>query len=524
MPRMGNLAIILHSHIPYCRKSGVWPFGEEWVFEAMAETYIPVLDLVSSAWQARGSTSGAPFLTMSFTPVLAEQLADDYMKSRFLDYLEMRALAAERDVERHEAAHDDARVGQARWFAAYYARIKERFTGHYRCDLLSAVSRLATDGAVELLATAATHAYLPLLGSAERVYTQISLGCEACEHHFGVRPRGAWLPECGYRPGAVERALEACGIQYFVVDTHAIAGGSPRNLYTDSPDEIEPQLPSMSTMRPYRLAGSKLSVFGRDESAAAQVWSKDHGYPGDGDYREFHRRDEVSGLPYWRVTSKLLDLGQKQLYNREAAISTVKGHAAHFAELVRGRLAKYSAASGGEGIVVAPYDMELFGHWWHEGVEWLAALIDIVESCGDVCPSTLGRHLELHPPTEEIAIPESSWGMGGKHAAWLNHETEWMWTSLLRAEKTGDEIAAGLDRLLGEERETALQALRELLLLEASDWPFLVTTGQAREYAEERFAQHLADFQALTGKEGARALERARGRDLVFDWVEGVKL
>ena len=533
MSSCGSFALVLHSHIPYCRKSGVWPFGEEWVFEAMAETYIPILDMLSAVID-----SGLePRVAVSLSPVLAEQLADCYMKSRFLEYVEMRKKAAVHDAERHEAEHDDRLALLATEYVEYYEYVADRFSNHYNSDLLGAVAGLASRGVIELLATAATHAYLPLLPE-ERARVQMRLGCEACERHFGVKPRGAWLPECGYRPGVIERVLTECDIDYFIVDTHAIAGGTVREAYgaeakcsgaTPAGCGLSP---SMATLRPYTLSGSAVSVFARDEVTAAQVWSRETGYPGDGNYREFHRRDSISGLQYWRVTSKLLDLGQKQLYDPVAADETAREHARHFVELVAARLARYRDACGEQGLIVAPYDMELFGHWWHEGTVWLRHVLSLLTSDERVTLATPGAHLATHRPSAEVSIAECSWGHGGRHGTWANADTAWMWESLARAETLHRSLAAKRSTLRGTPLAMADQAGRELILLEASDWPFLVTTRQAKEYAEERFLRHLRDYEALAGAALAGAsddaavavLNSAAMRDSLFAWVDSEEL
>lgn len=530
MSSCGSFALVLHSHIPYCRKSGVWPFGEEWVFEAMAETYIPILDLLSAG-------GFEPRVALSLSPVLAEQLADSYMKSRFLEYAEMRKKAAVHDAERYEAEHDDRLALLAAEYAEYYEYVVDRFSNHYGGDLLGAIAGLASHGIIELLATAATHAYLPLL-SEERARVQMRLGCEACERHFGVRPRGAWLPECGYRPGAIERVLTECGIDYFIVDTHAVAGGAAREAYGAEAKCSGGALPgycvspSMATLRPYALSGSQMSVFARDEVTAAQVWSRETGYPGDGSYREFHRRDSISGLQYWRVTSKLLDLGQKQLYDPVTAQETALEHARHFIELVAARLARYRDACGEQGLIVAPYDMELFGHWWHEGTVWLRHVLTLLAGDERVALTTPGAYLASHRPTAEISIAECSWGHGGRHGTWANADTAWMWESLSRAEVLHRSLSKGRGALRGPLLAMADQAGRELILLEASDWPFLVTTRQAKEYAEERFLRHFADYEALAGAalsgvddDAAMAiLNSAASRDSLFAWVDSEKL
>ncbi|MFA7634818.1 MAG: 1,4-alpha-glucan branching protein domain-containing protein [Bacillota bacterium] len=528
MDQIGTFSLVLHSHIPYCRRSGVWPFGEEWVFEAVAETYIPMLDWLLSCFEE----AIRPGVTLSFSPVLAEQLADPYMQSRAVEYMDARANAARADLRRHESVHDDRLAGLSRYYADFYENAKRRFTDYYDCDLLGAVARLAARGGVELLATSASHAYLPLLSQDSRVRTQIRLGFEACQRHFGVSPKGAWLPECGYSPGAIERALEECGIEYFIVDTPAIAGGDPRNLYggarTGCENRLGASLPSMATLAPYRLRNSKLVVFGRDEVTAAQVWSRDVGYPGDGNYLEFHKRDDSSGLRYWKVTSKLLDLGQKQLYNPEDAAANVRRHAEHFAGVAEARLRRYKEETGKHGVIVAPYDMELFGHWWHEGVHWLSTAMRMLYDSSQIACATLGSYLELHPPVHEVEIPECSWGQGGKHAVWLNSETEWMWEAIWRSYETVRRLEGVFGRLEGTSRSMAEQAFRELILLEASDWPFLVTTSQARQYACDRFTQHLSDFEVLAqaaiseqlDSRSLETLETSSGRDSLFTWID----
>jgi len=285
----------------------------------------------------------------------------------------------------------------------------------------------------------------------------------------------------------------------------------------------------MAALRPYLLSGTQLSVFARDEVTAAQVWSRETGYPGDGDYREFHRRDSISGLQYWKVTSKLLDLGQKQLYDPVAAADAACRHARHFVELVASRLARCSDVCNEQGLVVAPYDMELFGHWWHEGTTWLRHVMTALVGDERVALTTPGVHLLSHRPSVQIHMDECSWGHGGKHGTWANPDTEWMWESLARAEALNQSLRSKRGALCGASLAMADQAAREFLLLEASDWPFLVTTRQAKDYAEERFVRHLKDFEtlaraALTGtcdERSAAVLSDAASRDTLFVWVEG---
>ena len=161
MDHIGTFSLVLHSHIPYCRRSGVWPFGEEWVFEAVVETYIPILD-----WLLNCHEKGiGPNVTLSFSPVLAEQLADAYMKSRIVEYMDARANAARADLMRHESVHDDRLARLSRKYVEYYENAKKRFIDYYDGDLLGAIAKLAASGRVEVLATSASHAYLPRLSA-----------------------------------------------------------------------------------------------------------------------------------------------------------------------------------------------------------------------------------------------------------------------------------------------------------------------------------------------------------------------
>ena len=240
-----------------------------------------------------------------------------------------------------------------------------------------------------------------------------------------------------------------------------------------------------------------MAVFGRDEGTGLQVWSASYGYPGDFLYREFHKKDEHSGLKYWRVTGTQVDLGHKELYDPERARGQVRTHVEHFCGLVKERLGNFQRNSGQYGIIVSAYDTELFGHWWFEGILWLKEVLRSLSRDPDVDLTTPSSYLERYPPTEAMAIPESSWGLGGAHWTWLNPETEWMWPLIHNAERTMEEMVRLYPDASGPMLEVLNQAARELLLLQASDWPFLISTGQARDYATARFQQHLARFNHL---------------------------
>lgn len=498
---LGYFCLVLHSHIPYTKKAGKWPFGEEWLYEAMAETYIPILDILAAF-------TGSSRVCVSISPVLMEQLKDPYMNDGFKEYLQHRLSAAKADVARFAATFDHRLRKLAEGHVEYYEKIRDSYVRKWNCDLVQAFRRLQDSGRIEAITTAATHAYLPLMNREMFIRMQLLVGREVYRAHMGTDPVGIWLPECGYRPGAgnakgdqvsrrgIEQYLQDLGIRYFLVDSHAIEGGEPLGIYSAQLPAVqwEASAPTgKSTFRPYYVEGSGVAVFGRDRRTGSQVWSSEWGYPGDGSYREFHKRDEKSGLRYWRVTNRLTGLDRKELYDPDQARTRIDEQSDHFVRLVRDLLAGFAASSDVPGVLVAPYDIEFFGHWWYEGPEWLRQVLIKLESIADVEVSTPGIYLQKHPPTEAVRLRESSWGAGGKHHAWMNHATTWLWKDLADAESR---LIAAIERyrntLASDPHVLRLinQAIRELMLMQSSDWPFLITTGQAADYAKSRFIEH----------------------------------
>lgn len=496
------LAFVLHSHIPYCRKQGVWPFGEEWVFEAMAETYIPMLDLMAEALPAEAGAC----LSVAVSPILCEQLADDYMKQRFLEYIDARIAAARRDIERHMEVHDDIMASIAGDYLEQCEAVKRSFLERWHRDLVGAFRRLAQDGRIEIMTTAATHAYLPLLGDADRVRAQLRTGALAIQHHLGVRPKAAWLPELGYSPGALDAALQEIGVDCILVDPSSVRPTPGRS--------------GAASLARYTLGGSDMRVLVRDDVAVAQVWSPDTGYPGDGAYREFHKRHELSGIPYWRVTSKLTALDYKQLYRPQEADAAARRHAEHFCQFVAERVAGVDG-----GLVVAPFDMELFGHWWHEGVTWLSHVIHIVSESAGMSLASVSRAADEGTWGGDVELTDGSWGEGPPHSNWTNNSTRSMWTVLRDAHALKRQLDAATVRLSPRQLELAAAASRELMLAEASDWPYLVGVGQASEYARARFRAHVDNFMRLaraaldSACDDASALRDIAAQDEVFRWA-----
>lgn len=584
MDSLGAFTFVLHSHLPYARLAGRWPHGEEWIHEAASETYIPLLDALYDLRE-----EGVKYrITVGITPVLAEQLADADVIDHLDEYLEDKIARAKQDVLRfrgetdatgvpREEAEENAlppvdrtAVGQAleqakqgltsgdpetppepetsrtgreanphlaylaEFYQHYYEHIKDSLDRRYNRDLLGAFKRLQDEGYIEITTSAATHGYLPLLGTDSAIRGQLRAGVESYRRFFKRDPRGIWLPECAYRPAyytedgrirpGIEHFLRELGLKVFFSETHLITGGAPvgvaageaigpygeiKRRYLVPMTETPLPLSPLTTFQPYFVSDttagpeadehSGVAVIGRNNETGQRVWSADWGYPGDFDYREFHRKDGVSGLQYWRVTGAKVDLGNKDYYHPDWAENKVRMHAQDFAALVERILQAQHDHGQGYGLIASNYDTELFGHWWFEGVDWLKQVLRLLAQNPKVDLVSASEYVEKHPPQEVIHLPEGSWGAGGTHFTWDNNETHWMWEPIIEAEERMKTLANRYQDRWHDEllRGVLNQAARELLLLESSDWPFLVTTGQARQYAIQRFGQHVERFNML---------------------------
>jgi len=530
MAHSGYFSFVLHSHLPYVLSHGSWPHGTDWLFEAAAETYVPLLD-VCRRLADEGIHGG---ITLGITPILAEQLATEIFADGFVDYLTQKIEASENDVADFSRRGEGEMEGLARMWRDYYREMLEHFTDRYDRDIISAFRKLQDEGVIEIITCAATHGYLPLLGYDEAVRAQVRLGVAAYRRHFGVDPRGIWLPECAYRPAyhwefpiegagaaydrvGVEEVLYENGIDYFIIDSHLLEGGKAVGAYLDRSGELRaiwdrflaehPETAVDEPRQPYEpylvsSSGSKktASVFTRDPKTALVVWSGEHGYPGDGNYLDFHKKHFPGGNRYWRVTGPKVDMGKKEVYRPEHIADRIGENASHFVGLVSHTLSEYRDQTGRGGIVTAPYDAELFGHWWFEGPMFIYRVLKEIHDNPEVSLTTLSGYYEQHPPRTVVSIPEGSWGEGGFHWIWFNDWTKWTWKHIYDAEgkmvrlarEHADTDDPGLARVLR-------QMGRELLLMESSDWQFLISTWAARDYAEMRFSRHSEDFDRLFG-------------------------
>jgi 1,4-alpha-glucan branching enzyme len=529
---------------------GRWPHGSDWLCEATFECYLPLLD-TAHRLVADGVS---PKWTLNLSPILTEQLASPEFQKELAFYYEnvRRACVESREQFTKEGRNDLIRL--TRFWEEFYERMWEL---HRRIggDIPGTFAELQRERHVELITCAATHGYLPLLSRDESIHLQLRTAVETHRRHFGRAPRGIWLPECAYRPryewtpptgrnrGAerrirpgIEELLAVYGLEYFIADAHLVSAAQPISLYRDylpargKPVEARAELSTTnarSPYTPYRVAsrgGTGAAIaFIRDPKSTLQVWSRAHGYPGDPRYLEFHKKHFPGGLRFWRITDTSGDLGTKQPYDPAAAAAQTRLQARHFAELLRETLREASA--DGPAMVCSPYDAELFGHWWFEGPMWLEHVTRALAAV-DVTPVTLGEALERVPPAVTVSLPEGSWGEGGDHRVWLNPDTEWTWDRVYAAETEWiEQVRRGAS---GDARRVLAQATRELLLLQASDWQFLITTWAARDYAERRVAEHYAEFKRLSevaqtltngeplGVEAAETLRRLEREDFCF--------
>ncbi len=509
---VGSFVLMLHSHLPFYRKAGMWPFGEENVYECMAETYIPLLNIIDELWN-EGIRAN---LTIGITPILVEQLADRHINEGFLKYIDNRIEAARFDEQRFsnngEKANQDF-LQLASFYKRWFSQIKTTYLERWHGNIIDGFRRCQENGLIEICTSAATHCFSPLLSNDNSLRRQYKVGVESYKRHFGIAPQGFWLPECAYRPKSetrqgIEYWLHEVGIKYFFTESFVIEGGKSaesRRIFgpygnLEYIPTVSRKITGLDTFEAYWLKEYPVAVFGRHEVAGYQVWSAEHGYPGDGSYREFHKKDDVSGLHYWKLTSKKTDLGFKEIYHPEAALNRIHENSDHYVGTIQQLLTEYFKSNGKTGLIMVSFDTELFGHWWFEGIVWIKEIISKLKTYTAVTMQTANEYLKQHPAKQAIDLPESSWGAGGHWQVWLNDDTNWMWPIIHHAEQRMEQILSIKNNSVEDNSLIARaqkQAARELLLLQSSDWPFLVTTGQASQYAIQRFNTHKDRFMAL---------------------------
>ena len=497
----GYLAIVLHAHLPFLRHpEDPTVMEERWLYEAVVDTYLPLLRTFEGLAHDR-----VPFrCTLSLSAPLLCMLRDDLLKQRIAHHLDRLIDLGEEEIERTQ---------REPWYQKlalmYHARFRElrRTWQAHDGDLVKAFRRLLErDVGLEVITSNATHAFMPLMDKNwPAMRAQVEIAADYYEECFGRRTQGMWLGECGYVPG-VDELLRAAAVRYFFVDSHALSNAS--------------RPPVFGVHAPI-YCRSGVAAIARDDESSRQVWSAKEGYPGDAHYRDFYRdigfdlplevigpwihpegHRLYTGFKYHAITHA--QLHDKWVYDPEAARGKVGLHASHFrasrrsqAEALRGKMDR-------PPLIVAPFDAELFGHWWFEGVQFLDDLfrqLHFDEPKGDhsIEPMTPALYLDRHP-TNQVATPSaSSWGQKGFNEYWLNESNAWVYRHLHEAAERMVELAK---RFTAEspndlQRRALKQCVRELLLAQSSDWAFIMKTGTTVSYATRRTNEAILRFMKL---------------------------
>ncbi len=492
----GNLCIVLHAHLPYVHHPEYDDFLEEdWLYEAITETYIPLIDTFD-----RLIEEGVDFrITMSLTPPLCAMLNSTLLQQRYIRHLNKLIELAQKEVVRtrwQQELNQTAIMYESRFKQARYI-----FEEKYKRNLISAFRKFQDMGKLEIITCCATHGFLPLMLHKKAVKAQIKIATDDYTANFGRKPKGIWLSECAYNPGDDEE-LKKEGIRFFFTDTHGILYGSVQPKYA----VFEPV-----------YCPSGVAAFGRDAESSRQVWSALEGYPGDFRYREFYRdagydldyeylrhylhNDGIRrniGIKYYKITGNVI-LGHKQAYNPKEALDASAEHAGNFMFNRQQQAEHLYEIMGHKPIIVCPYDAELFGHWWFEGPDFLYFLIKkIFYDQDEIRLVTPSEYLDENPRHQVLTPSLSSWGDKGYNACWLNGKNDWIYRHLHKASERMEELARTYpENINGNMRRALNQAARELLLAQSSDWAFIMTTETTVAYAHKRTKNHLSRFNKL---------------------------
>jgi 1,4-alpha-glucan branching enzyme len=430
----GDLALVLHSHMPYVEGFGTYPFGEEWLFDAVIRSYLPVLEVARD-------------LTLTVTPVLADQLEDEGVRERLRRFLvEWRIGAAEADLPEVPAECRPAVAGEL----ARYRRALEQLDAHGG-DPLAPFQRAAAEGRVALAASSATHAVLPLLATRRGLRLQLDAGVRSHRRRFGW-DGGFWLPECAYAPG-LEWGLAEAGVEWFCVDQSA--GEEP-----------------LRALAPVRTPAGPVAL-PIDWEAISWLWALD-GYPSDPAHAQFDGKS-LRGIRLWKVGGGA--------YDPAAGAAAARRQAGEFLAATAERLRRYKAEQGRRGLLVFAIDTELLGHWWSEGPIWLRTVLEEAEAAG-VRPVTVPQALAEHEPVER-ELTASTWGEDKDFSTWDSAAVADLAWGARRLELRLLRALSG-----GLRGDAAARAARELLAAQASDWAFLDKRGQAGDYAYQRATDH----------------------------------
>ncbi len=518
----GYFALVLHAHLPFVRHpEDPTVMEEQWLYEAITGTYLPLLRVFEGL-----QADGVPYrVTVSLSAPLLSMLSDDLLKHRYAEHLDQLIRLTELELTRTRPEPAYHRLAQH--YHDRFLALRHTWRSH-EGNLVRAFRRLQEAGLVEVITSTATHGFFPMMDrNWAALRAQVRVAVDQYQHHFGRRPRGMWLGECGYVPGSDELLREA-GVDYFMVDTHAIGLADAR--------------PAFGHYAPL-YCPSGVAAFARDTESSQQVWSAKEGYPGDPHYRDFYRDvgfdlplDYIgpfvhptgirtyTGVKYHAITHN--QLHDKWVYDPGIARERAGAHATDFRQKRVRQVERLAAAMDRPPLVVSPYDAELYGHWWYEGPQFLDDVFRQLHfDQSSVEAITPGDYLDRHP-TNQVATPsQSSWGAKGYSEYWCNETNAWTYRHQHVAAERMVELARRHPEATGLTRRALNQAAREVLLQQSSDWAFIMTTGTTVPYATRRFNEHTVRFTRLYEDLKAGTLDEAwlaeiEARDNAFPHVD----
>ena len=492
--KKGYVSFVLHAHLPFVHHPESEDYLEEsWLFEAISETYIPLLTSFQKLVD-----EGVDFrITMSITPPLLSMLDNKLLQRRYIKYLKRLIELSKKEIKR---TTNHPKLNElAKYYYDKYSNDFHLFKEVYNCNLIEQFKHFQDIGVLEIITCGATHGYFPILYVNEKtVKVQIAIGVQTYEKYFGKKPRGIWLPECGYIP-EVDKYLKEFGIQYIITESHGILYADPTPIYGTFAPIVSPK---------------GIIAFGRDIESSRQVWSSINGYPGDYNYREFyrdigydldyeyikpyiaHNGDRVhTGIKYYRITG---DGDCKDYYNIQWAKDSAEKQAGHFFDCRNKQIENLSKLMDVPPFVLCPYDAELYGHWWYEGPYWLYTLFKKIYY--DDCNFTLAtpsEYIDKYPEMQISSPCRSSWGANGYSEVWINQTNDYIHRHLHSAGDKMCELADAFPNAKGLKKKALNQCARELLLAQSSDWLFIITNGTMVDYAKKRIKDHIGRFNKL---------------------------
>lgn len=469
-----HVAFLILAHVPYLRRAGRQPIGEDALHTLVAQGLIPLTELLGDLHAA----GLGPRVALACSPLLTEQLIDPVVQKHFVIWMDELLERRRADLQAAEVAGDKHRTYLARFYLEWGRQRLHTFDERYDRNLPKKIRELSMARVIEPVAGAATHAYLPLLGREESVRAQIEQGVLHTTRHLG-RPEGLWLPGCGWRAGLEQIAAEV-GLRYVVADASSLpAGEAPRPMW----------------LQPRQLA----AIF-PDEAIARHVWSSELGYPGDPLYR-----DAADPQGYKALSG--------EPYDPYHALRRAQEHANHFVTALVAEAARRPA----DDLLIVLLDAGQIGPRWVEGTTWLQAVLTLCATHSALRLTTPGAHLRQVKPREQVTLAESSWSAGG-HIGWQGAGADAYWRQLHAAEASMVELASAFPSAEAEQERVLNQAARELMLAQTSDWPALLSAGLADDERAPRWGTYLSRYAQLA--EMARRQSLSHGDRFLLEQLE----